>query len=281
MATRPNKRRETAPAGVVTAFSYLRYSSPAQSEGDSVRRQTALRESWLRRHPHVRLDDTLTLEDHGVSGFRGEHRTNRKHALSRFLDEVDRGRVPRGSYLIVENLDRLTREQFEESVPAVLALIKAGVKVVQLSPTEIVYESGMDEGRKLLMIMELSRGHGESERKSVLVGEAYVSVEELARYLGDGRGDEFHLAFNFELLKSPWEHQHLTLAVERSEALHPPGVWPTYAISNHDQSRHATRWGAERARAAAFLLLTLRGPVATATAPRCSGTPPRPAASAM
>ncbi|HEX2844694.1 MAG TPA: alpha-amylase family glycosyl hydrolase, partial [Candidatus Limnocylindria bacterium] len=93
----------------------------------------------------------------------------------------------------------------------------------------------------------------------VLVGEAYVSVEELARYLGDGRDDEFHLAFNFELLKSPWEHQHLTLAVERSEALHPPGVWPTYAISNHDQSRHATRWGPERTRAAAFLLLTLRG----------------------
>ena len=93
----------------------------------------------------------------------------------------------------------------------------------------------------------------------VLVGEAYVPVEELAGYLGHGDDDEFHLAFNFELLLSPWEHQHLTLAIERSEALHPAGVWPTYAISNHDQSRHATRWGPERARAAAFLLLTLRG----------------------
>ena len=93
----------------------------------------------------------------------------------------------------------------------------------------------------------------------VLVGEAYVPVEELARYLGLEDDDEFHLAFNFELLLSPWDHQHLTLAVERSEALHPEGVWPTYAISNHDQSRHATRWGPDRTRAAAFLLLTLRG----------------------
>jgi alpha-glucosidase len=93
----------------------------------------------------------------------------------------------------------------------------------------------------------------------VLVGEAYVPMEELARYLGDGRDDEFQLAFNFELLLSPWDHQHLTLAVERSEALHPADVPPTYAISNHDQSRHATRWGEHRARAAAFLLLTLRG----------------------
>ena len=71
--------------------------------------------------------------------------------------------------------------------------------------------------------------------------------------------DEFHLAFDFELLLSPWEHQHLALAIERAEALHPPGTWPTFAISNHDQPRHATRWGAERTRAAAFLLLTLRG----------------------
>ncbi len=93
----------------------------------------------------------------------------------------------------------------------------------------------------------------------VLVGEAYVPVEELARYLGLGQDDEFHLAFNFELLLSPWEHQHLMLAVERSEALHPDATWPTYAISNHDQSRHATRWGPERVRAAAFLLLALRG----------------------
>jgi glycosidase len=84
-------------------------------------------------------------------------------------------------------------------------------------------------------------------------------MEELAGYLGHGRDDEFHLAFNFELLLSPWEHQHLTLAIERSEALHPGGVLPTYALSNHDQSRHATRWGERRARAAAFMVLTLRG----------------------
>ncbi len=93
----------------------------------------------------------------------------------------------------------------------------------------------------------------------ILVGEAYLPVEQLAGYLGSGADDEFHLAFNFELLLSPWDHQHLTLAIERSEALHPLGVWPTYALSNHDQSRHATRWGPERARASAFLLLMLRG----------------------
>ncbi len=93
----------------------------------------------------------------------------------------------------------------------------------------------------------------------VLVGEAYLPVEELAGYLGHGADDEFHLAFNFELLHSPWKHRDLTLAIERSEALHPPGTLPTYAFSNHDQSRHATRWGPERARLAAVMLICLRG----------------------
>ena len=93
----------------------------------------------------------------------------------------------------------------------------------------------------------------------VLVGEAYVPVEELATYLGSGRDDEFHLAFNFELLGSPFTHRDLTLAIERSEALHPPGTLPTYAFSNHDKSRQATRWGEDRAALAAFMLMTLRG----------------------
>ena len=40
-----------------------------------------------------------------------------------------------------------------------------------------------------------------------------------------GRDDEFHLAFDFELLHSPWDHRHLALAIERAEAL-PPARHP-------------------------------------------------------
>ncbi len=111
---------------------------------------------------------------------------------------------------------------------------------------------------EVLDVVRLLRGVADEFPGRVLVGETYLPVEEVASYLGGGRGDEFHIAFDFELLLSPWEHQHLTLAIERAEALHPRDVWPTYAISNHDQVRHATRWGPERTRAAAFLLLTLR-----------------------
>ncbi|MDQ6683196.1 MAG: alpha-amylase family glycosyl hydrolase [Chloroflexota bacterium] len=93
----------------------------------------------------------------------------------------------------------------------------------------------------------------------LLVGEVYGPVENLAGYLGRGAGDEFQLAFDFELLLAPWQIADFRLAIERAEALHPEGTWPTYALSNHDNPRHATRYGAERAALAAFILLTLRG----------------------
>lgn len=166
------------------AHSYLRFSSPQQADGDSTRRQTALRDGWLKRHPHVRLDTSLTLADRGVSGFRGDHRTNKKHALAQYLDLVERGRVPSGSFLIVENLDRLTREEPEVSIPLVMNLIRAGVKVVQLAPAEMVYEPGMDFGRLMMMLWELARGHGESKRKSGLCGAAWAAKKAEAR---DGR----------------------------------------------------------------------------------------------
>lgn len=179
---------KTSDTSAALAYSYLRFSSPVQADGDSVRRQTTLRDAWLKRHPHVRLDTTLRLVDAGVSGYRGKHRKANKHALAHFLDLVERGRVPPGSYLIVENLDRLTREEPEESIPLVLNLIKAGIRIVQLIPTEMTYEPGMDFGKLMMMLWELARGHGESKRKSGLLGEAWREKKAEARKSGKPYG---------------------------------------------------------------------------------------------
>ena len=95
----------------------------------------------------------------------------------------------------------------------------------------------------------------------VLVGEVYLPDAALvAPYYG--RGDELHLAFNFAPLLAPWDaaawHREVTQAATQLEAV---GGWPTWVLSNHDQPRHRTRYGGQesRARAAAVLLLTLRG----------------------
>jgi alpha-glucosidase len=94
----------------------------------------------------------------------------------------------------------------------------------------------------------------------VSVGEVYIlSTAKVATYYG--AGDELHLAFNFPPLYAPWDARKWRTRIERvQQELDPRGAWPTWVLSNHDNPRHRTRYDSEaRARAAAVLLLTLRG----------------------
>ncbi len=95
----------------------------------------------------------------------------------------------------------------------------------------------------------------------VLVGEVYLlDTATVAKYVGNG--DELHLAFDFTPLYAPWDAGAWRRRIEAAEAeLGAVGAWPTWTMSNHDNPRLRTRYGGPeaRARAAAVLLLTLRG----------------------
>jgi alpha-glucosidase len=96
----------------------------------------------------------------------------------------------------------------------------------------------------------------------VLLGETWVlELDRLARFYGSG-DDELHLAFNFPFTFSALDAESLRSVVEATEAALPQQAWPVWMLSNHDIARFPTRMagGDERkARAALFLLLTLRG----------------------
>ena len=93
------------------------------------------------------------------------------------------------------------------------------------------------------------------------VGEIHIfDWDEWASYYGNPQdGFEFHLPFNFSLLKTAWDAGAVRQAVDEIEAALPSWAWPNYVLGNHDEGRIATRFGAEQARVAALLLLTLRG----------------------
>ena len=93
------------------AYSYLRFSTVEQAKGDSIRRQTEATAAWCNRNK-ITLDTSISLRDEGVSAYRGKHRENADtHALAALLQAVKSGRIPAGSYLVVESLDRLSREK--------------------------------------------------------------------------------------------------------------------------------------------------------------------------
>jgi DNA invertase Pin-like site-specific DNA recombinase len=166
------KPEETA-INTALAYSYIRFSTPEQAKGDSLRRQTELLDRWL-AETGVKLDTTLTLRDEGVSGYTGEHRENPdRHGLACFLEAIRSNRVKRGSYLIVENLDRLSREDVVPAVNLFTGILIAGVRIVQLTPHTQVYDAKADMMDLMRAIMELSRGNGESKRKSGMLSKVW------------------------------------------------------------------------------------------------------------
>jgi alpha-glucosidase len=107
----------------------------------------------------------------------------------------------------------------------------------------------------------------------VLIGEIYLPLTELVTYYGLPEKRETgemtapetpelngaNLPFNFHLILTEWKAGAIAEIVRTYERLLPPGGWPNYVLGNHDQPRLASRVGAKQARAAAMLLLTLRG----------------------
>ena len=167
------------------AYSYIRFSHPDQAKGDSLRRQTEATALWCERNG-VTLDTATTFRDLGKSAYTGEHRKNPdRNALAAFLKLVERDRVPRGSYLLIENLDRLSREDEVPACHLLTGILMAGVRVVQLSPYEMQLTEKSNGWELMRAVMELSRGHGESALKSARIGKAWNDKRKLARENGD------------------------------------------------------------------------------------------------
>ncbi len=79
-----------------------------------------------------------------------------------------------------------------------------------------------------------------------------------ASYYGWDLG-ELHMPYNFILLPSGTDPKRIRRAVERMEGALPHGAWPNWVVGNHDEPRMATRLGWDASKAAAVLVLTLRG----------------------
>jgi alpha-glucosidase len=131
---------------------------------------------------------------------------------------------------------------------------------VQESLRAIPYCALNDHPRTHALLRDIRGVLEEYPGERVAVGEVVLlSTDRIAPYYGSG--DQLHLAFNFRSIYAGWDAERWREHVAEVEShLGPRDAWPTWVLSNHDSPRHHTRLGSEaRARAAALLLLTLRG----------------------
>ncbi len=160
------------------AYSYIRFSSPEQAKGDSFRRQTEQARLYCERN-NLELAD-FTLKDLGLSAYHGNH--VKDGALGDFIDAVKSGQIPHGSYLLVESMDRLSREKISIAQARFLSLLELGINVVVLKG-ERVYtaESANDLGQIIYSLIEMSVAHEESEKKSMRLSAAQANKRKQAR----------------------------------------------------------------------------------------------------
>jgi alpha-glucosidase len=99
----------------------------------------------------------------------------------------------------------------------------------------------------------------DSYNERMMVGETYVPNDMLMTYYGTQEKREIHLPFNFQLILAKWKAAGVRKMVDDYESVLPKDAWPNWVLGNHDQHRLASRVGANQARVANMLLLTLRG----------------------
>ena len=150
---------------MANVYSYLRFSSAKQSTGSSLDRQLDYARRWAAENG-MRLDDSLTMRDEGLSAYHQRH--VKAGALGAFLAAINEGRIPAGSVLIVEGLDRLSRAEPILAQAQLAQIINAEITVVTASDgkqynREKLKANPMDLVYSLLVMI---RAHEESETKS-------------------------------------------------------------------------------------------------------------------
>ena len=155
------------------AYSYMRFSTLEQGKGDSLNRQTTMAREWSERKG-VPLDRELNLTDKAVSAYRGANAET--GALGAFLDTVKAGAIPRGSWLLVESLDRISRQVVRKAARTIEDIVDAGITVVDLSDGAREYSAeALDSDPTLFLMMALRfmRANEESTLKGSRVAAEY------------------------------------------------------------------------------------------------------------
>ena len=145
-------------------------SSDAQLSGDSLRRQVERSNAYAKSN-QLDLDEQFKLQDIGVSAFDGSNVLSGQLGL--FLKAVADGRIPKGSFLLVESLDRLSREDALSALGTFTSLLKAGITIVTLSDKKRFVPEEIDAMDLIYSLLIMSRAHEEFVLKSDRISDAW------------------------------------------------------------------------------------------------------------
>lgn len=126
------------------AYTYVR-SASQHGASDSLRRQHELTQTYANEND---LEIIETVQDSGVSGYRN----HTEGALAGLIEQIESGAVEPGSYLLIESLDRLSRDSWAV-VELLTRIVRRGVMVVTVENGQV-----FDTDRSIRGGLRLSMG---------------------------------------------------------------------------------------------------------------------------
>ncbi|MGD1448265.1 recombinase family protein [Vibrio harveyi] len=167
-------------------YQYSRISTTEQLKGRGLTRQKSDEIAHQLSVDYKLPIYAKSLVDGGKSAFHGKHLE--KGVFGEFIAAIERGEVKKGSILIVESLDRISRQKPNLAQSLMLQIINSGIKIYTSIDNTMYSEDDPDLMSKLILsVLKLSLAHEESSKKSIrsksnirLAAEAFLAGDKSA-----------------------------------------------------------------------------------------------------
>lgn len=157
-----------------TCFSYIRFSTRKQARGSSEFRQLEIAPR-VAQEKGWKLAEELNASDLGLSAFAGHN----KKTLEAIVQARINNKIPNGSVLIIEALDRLTRLTLDDAQQLVRSILLSGLEIyIDNSKRHLTKASLNDPYAVILSAVELNAAGEYSSKLSDRVGKAWKKKRE-------------------------------------------------------------------------------------------------------
>ena len=152
----------------LVAISYARVSTGTQATDDAsgIERQESAIQQWLQQHTEYELDREIRYVGSGAKAGRFEW----------FIEELQRGRLPQGTCLVVEKMSRLGREELDDTLETLIRIFKSGgaLAVCSLGGGQVLRSLSSQQGAvyQLVGAIDAARIEWEDKRDRKLGSDA-------------------------------------------------------------------------------------------------------------
>lgn len=153
-------------------ISYVRFSTPEQARGSSIKRQLEESRKYAQENG-LQIDEKYNYRDEGLSAHKSRHKD--RGAFGKLLDLIRSDEIPKGSVLLVESLDRISREKPLTALATLSEIIDHDIAIVTTMDKQRYDKETIDSDytKVLYAVVIAARAYDESLSKSIRLSDVW------------------------------------------------------------------------------------------------------------